>query len=280
MLAEAISDEQIIHIAEKLPSAPRLLVQLEQLLERPRCDVGDIAGLLNQDPALIAQILRMANSPAYSPAEKIGHLDQALSMIGFAEVHRLLGAIASRQIAEQQMRLHAVAADQLRLNTLYVAVLMEELADAAEENPRRCYTVGMLRTLGMMALEHLAPPGHGIPAFPDSGHRKVLDWERENWGLTHVEVTEKILLHWNFPHETVQAIRHHCEPGRRHNPVIHLLMLAATAAADRFGAIPGEAPYWDPGFNTLAKAGVDTHRYRIARERAARKFERLKIAIG
>lgn len=280
MLLCPINDDAILTIAAKLPTAPRLLVELGQLMNDPRADVDEVVALLKQDPPLIAQILRMANSAAYAPAQKIAYLEQALAMIGFAEVHRLVGVVAAQQLTEQRMRFYPIDGTQLRLNTLFVAVLMEELAKFAHESPRRCYTVGLLRPMGMMALERWAATQPDIVPFADSGHSRIGDWELEQFGLTNVEVAEKILLHWKLPHETVIAIRHHYDPGVRHNPIIHLLMLAATGAAERFSGIPGEMPYWTPGPSNLTRAGLGPKRLLMASERAQRKYEQLRIAVG
>ena len=280
MLAAVFTDEEIIKVAKKLPSAPRLLVALDQLLADPHCDIDDVASLLKQDPPLVAQIIGMANSAVYANGEKIGHLDHALELMGFAEIHRMIGAIASRQMADQPMRLYPIDAAKLRLNTLFVAVLMEELAKFSHESSRRCYTVGLLRTMGMMALEHLAPPDHAIPPFSTAPETALHDWERRHWGLSNVEVTERILSHWKLPQESIDAIRHHCDPGRRQNPIIHLLLLAATAAADRFSTIPGEEAYLQPKPDTLAKAGLGPKRFSMACERANLRFDRLNLAIA
>ena len=280
MLITAYTDEEIIAVAKSLPSAPRLLVSLDTLMANPRTDIDDIAALIKQDPAIVAQLLRMSNSAAYAPTHKIGHLEQALGLVGFAEIHRLIGAIAAQQLADPPMRLYPIDGTQLRINTLFVAVLMEELAKQAKESPRRAYTIGLLRTIGMMALEHLAPPGHTIPPFQNAPETALHDWECKHWGFSNVEITEKILLNWGLPNETVSAIRHHCDPGRRHNPMVHLLLLAATAAADRFSAIPGEEVYWNPKPDTLGKAGLGPKRFQAACERAALKFDQVKLAIA
>lgn len=280
MLSFAISDEELQRIAAKLPTAPRLLVELGHLMHDPRSDAEDIVSLLRQDPPLVAQIIRMANSAAYAPSEPVGSLERAVAFVGFAEVHRLVGAIASVQLAEQQMRLYPIDGAHLRLNTLFVAVLMEELAKPAHETPRNCYTVGLLRTIGMMALERLAPREADIPPFRSSGESMLDVWERKHWGITNVEAAERILLHWRLPHETVSAIRHHYHAAGKHNPIIHLLKLAAASAADRFHGIPGEEAYWQITPENFDKAGISQRDFQVACEKAQRKYEQLKIAVA
>ena len=66
----AFSEAEIVRVAQKLSSAPRLLVELGELMNDPNTDAKDVVSLLKQDPALIAQILRMANSAAYAAADR------------------------------------------------------------------------------------------------------------------------------------------------------------------------------------------------------------------
>lgn len=280
MTSLSVSERDLETVAARLPTAPRLLVELGQLMHSPHTEADEAVGLLRRDPPLVAQIIRMANSAAYAPSEPIGSLERAVAFVGFAEVHRLVGAVAAAQLAEQKVRLYPFDAALLRQNTLFVAVLMEELAHFAEERPRSCYTVGLLRTIGMMALERIADGAAEVRPFAESGEKVLGEWERKTWGLTNVEAAEKILVGWRLPRDTVVAIRHHYDAAGKHNPIIHLLKLAAAAAADRFGGLPGEESYWDLTSENFRKAGLTEQDFREACERAQRKFERLKAAVA
>ena len=65
-------------------------------------------------------------------------------------------------------------------------------------------------------------------------------WEQKNWGTTNCEVAERILHHWRLPSDAIVSIRHHYRPEHRHNPIIHLLNLAAASADDRLFGLPSE----------------------------------------
>lgn len=280
MISKTVSSQDLQALATRLPTAPRLLAELGELMNDPEADATDVVGLLRRDPPLVAQIIRMANSAAYCPSEPVGSLERAIAFVGFAEVHRLVGVVAGAQLAEQRLRLYPFDAAHLRQSTLFVAVLMEELAKASGERPRSCYTVGLLRTIGMMALERLAAHDPQIPPFRDSGETVLDAWERKHWGMSNVEAAEKILVHWRLPHETVTAIRHHYDGAGKQNPIIHLLKLAATAASDRFGGLPGEEGYWQLTLENFTKAGVTERDFHAACERAQQKFDQLKAAVA
>jgi HD-like signal output (HDOD) protein len=279
MITLVPSDQEILRVAEKLPTAPRLLVELGHLMNNPHLEAEDVVALLRQDAPLVAHIIRMANSAAYAPVQQTGSLERALDLVGLAEVHRLVGAVAATQLAEEHLSLYPIDGAKLRLNALFGAVLMEEFAKWSGERPHRCYTVGLLRPIGMMALERLVPAGVGIPPFLASGESELNVWEQKHWGLTNGEVAEKILLAWRLPPETVSAIRHHYHPAGRHNPIIHLLTIAASAAAERCSAIAGEESYWKLTAENFEKAGLRVQDYQTACQKAQRKFAQLKLAI-
>ena len=183
--------------------------------------------------------------------------------------------MAASQLADQPLKLYGIDGVRLRENALFCAVIMEELADLAGEEPRSSYTVGLLRTIGMMELDGLAADDPAVTPFALSGETELDVWEKKTWSITNNEVAEQILLHWRLPHETVEAISHHYHPEHRHNPVIHLLSLAAGSAEHRCYGLPGEEGYWKFTPENFAKAGVDARRFQTATERAQRTFQRL-----
>lgn len=278
MVSTSISDADLVRVAQDLPAAPRLLVELGQLIRDPRVDSREVVALLRQDPALVARLICMANSAAYGRAEPAASLEEAVAGIGFREVHRLVGAVAATQLGDQRLEHYGVDGPRLLENALFVAVIMEELAEECGEEPRSCYTVGLLRSIGKMALELLAKGGAGASPFATSGETELDVWEKKTWGVNNCEVAEKILVHWRLPHETVIAIKHHYHPAGKHNPVIHMLTLAAGSAEDRCCGLPGEETLLKITPENFAKAGLNERTFQKASERAQRTFQRLHAA--
>jgi len=279
MVPISVSPAELIEAAKELPGAPRLLIELGDLIHDPRTDARDVTELIKQDPALAARLIRMANSAAYARSEPVSSTEGAVSCIGFEEVHRLIGALASAQLSERPLQLHGVDGARLRKVSLFTALLMEELAVPAGESRRRCYTVGLLRSVGIMALEIVGRHGRIPPFNPGSG-QPLDEWEKCHWGMDNCEAAEIILHEWRLPHETVIAVRHHYRPAGYHNPIIHLLALAAGSASDRYQGIAGEEGYWKPTDENFRKAGIQLREFQQASERAQKTFQRLEAALG
>jgi HD-like signal output (HDOD) protein len=71
-------------------------MQLAQLTAQQVTDAAQLAHLIQSDPALAGEIMRVANSPALRPRAAITSLKQAVSWLGVAEVRNIAMAVALR----------------------------------------------------------------------------------------------------------------------------------------------------------------------------------------
>src|ERR1700728_557742 len=90
------------HLSDSLASPqsiaplPRVCVQLAELTARQITDSAHLAKLIQSDPALVGEIMRVANSPALRPRAAVVSLQQAVSWLGVAEVRNIAMAVMLR----------------------------------------------------------------------------------------------------------------------------------------------------------------------------------------
>jgi HD-like signal output (HDOD) protein len=89
-LTESLTSPQ--HIAPM----PRVCAQLAELTAQNATDAAQLARLIQSDPALAGEIMRVANSPAMRPRAPIVSLQQAVSWLGVAEVRNIAMAVMLR----------------------------------------------------------------------------------------------------------------------------------------------------------------------------------------
>ena len=75
---------------------PRVCAQLAELTAQQAPDAAQLARLIQSDPALAGEIMRVANSPALRPRAPIVSLQQAVSWLGVAEVRNIAMAVMLR----------------------------------------------------------------------------------------------------------------------------------------------------------------------------------------
>jgi HD-like signal output (HDOD) protein len=276
MCVVSISPERVLAIADTFPATRQILLQLGSLLQDPSVDLDRIVVPLKRDPSLTARLVRIANSAAYAQAEPVASVEDAAKLIGFREVHRLVGFALLDQFSDGGLVNYGVACRRFRENSLFTAILMEELAVGAKEDPGYCYTVGLLRSIGKVALDRLARglPAGEIPAWSDE--TLAADWENSVFGISSNEAAVHILKAWRFPAELIAAISGHYSPNDREQPMTHLLHLAA-GMADLLGhGLPGESRYWQESENVFRKAGLEPKAANRIIDHALSTFDRLK----
>lgn len=275
----SLSTELLLHLAQQLPAAPRLLAELGRRIRDPQASAESVVELLRRDPTLVSRLLVMANSAAYARTEPIGSVENAVVAIGFREVHRLVGVVAAAQMTDEGLPLHGISGARMRENALFTATVMEELGGRRHLDGHTCYTVGLLRSIGKFVLERAARHAEmQVLPFSASGEQDVAQWERKIWGIDSWQVTARILQHWELPSEIVVAIEFHEHPAGRPEPAVHLLNLAAAMAAQNGYGLPGEHPRMDA--ETLAAAGLTEDQCHYALERAEETFRRLRGSLA
>ncbi len=81
---------------QSIAPLPRVCAQLAELTAQQVTDAAQLARLIQSDPALAGEIMRVANSPALRPRMPVVSLQQAVSWLGVAEVRNIAMAVMLR----------------------------------------------------------------------------------------------------------------------------------------------------------------------------------------
>jgi len=272
--------DDLLRLAQGFSGTPRILAQLTQLIRDQSMGLADAAELLKRDPAVAARIIRIANSVAMSQSEPVSSVEAASQLIGLREIHRIVGIMAIDHFGAEGLPAYGLSKKQVRENCILVALLMEEFAKSADEDPPTAYAIGLLRPLGLLALDQLIVESGSPERFDQAVHADLGVWEQNTFGSTSPQATADILEAWHFPGEIPRAIRDHRTPEGLHLPYIHLLHITARMA-DRLGyGLLCESSYWTDSDELWRKAGLDPKNTQLQAQRAFIAFDRLCRAMG
>lgn len=156
--AIAIPDDVRTQLLAKLqiPVFPPVLQQLHTLLANPDASMADVEQVLAQDPALSAQVLRLANSAYMGFNLETASLEQALNRIGLNLVYALLLLVESQQqqfsVAEYKATLRLAQRCQAAASLLALPV----------SDVERSFVVGLLLGLANSILSQAQLAGAGL----------------------------------------------------------------------------------------------------------------------
>ncbi|MBL8860187.1 MAG: HDOD domain-containing protein [Planctomycetes bacterium] len=130
-----------------LPVLPDVASRVLALCQDPDGDPHELGLLIQRDPALAGNVLRIANSAAYAPREPIVSLQQAVSRLGMttmgdlaiaAAVNGRTQVIKGRDAEMRTLRIHAAA----------TAVWSREVARHRRRNVEAAFLTGLLHDVG------------------------------------------------------------------------------------------------------------------------------------
>lgn len=215
-----------------LPPYPGVVTQVEAEFSKPEPSLQRAAALIEQDPALSAGILRLANSALRRGRSEISSVSQATIRLGLRETRRVLLSAAFVQkwprvpgIDQQAFWRHALTVGMTA--TRLAAHCSHAAPTGLEES---CFAAGLLHDLGALVLAHTYPEPYSelLARVADSG--TSLDaLELAAWGIEHGEVGELLATQWQLPDPLRAVISCHHRPWlarEEHRTLVYLVHVA------------------------------------------------------
>ncbi len=251
------------------------------LLQELNVGLDEVAEHIKVDSALSARIVRMSNSVIYG-GRSIGAIDEAVTRVGFREVHRLVGFVTTDRLNDRNLRFYQVDAHFMREHMLFTAVAAEALADFCDIDPHQAYTAGLLRTLGMLVLDRTAEHLTACDTYDHGKYGHYLGWEAINFGLPNTEVSAMILEDWRFPQAIIDGIREHylTKASDYENPMACLINVAGMSVAQASLTLPGDRRHWELTQRKLDALGITEDMREMASNRAAYRFNKLRAVVA
>lgn len=135
-LFKPVPDEQIDIAANKLN-----LLELIQSLQQEDCDLQKISLIIQTDPLLSYQLLRLANSAAFSGGNPITSIEQAVTRLGLINLKNWVMLFSMKNISDKPT--------EILESGLIRAFMAQEIAKVSTNNinSQSAYTAGLLSIL-------------------------------------------------------------------------------------------------------------------------------------
>jgi putative nucleotidyltransferase with HDIG domain len=216
----------------KLPVFRPVALKMVQLLGNEDAELQELARLLRSDPALSAQVLRVANSALYGNSHAIDNLGRAILVLGFDRTRSLTLTFALKSLLRGVESTAVMGA--CWQHSLATALLAEELSQLYEISKDQAYMAGLLHDVGRLGL--LMAYGDRYTPVLESRHDTLascLESERVMFEMDHCQAGLWLTQRWGFPPEysRVAGCHHDEVPAARQDLVslTHIACLLADA---------------------------------------------------
>jgi HD-like signal output (HDOD) protein len=222
--------EKLLKQPSALPSPPKVVRQLMTTFDQEEVDLLQVAALIEEDPILTAQLLKMANSVFFGLTRSVSSAREAISMMGLIKVRALVIAAA---FGRGFHSVGSVNLGQFWRYSLNTANLARYIALPIRIDESTAFTSGLIHNIGELVM-HV-----GMPEAMIKLERSVpmLDLKRATaerglFGYSYAEVGAALAREWHFPKRMINAIEHQCAPFANdiYEPIAGVVHIAAWRA--------------------------------------------------
>jgi putative nucleotidyltransferase with HDIG domain len=212
------------------------------MVDDPYASAADLARVVETDPALSAQVLRLANSPFYGLSNTVASAGRAVMLLGFTTVRALAVSGACSLLSSSE----DVFPPGFWPHAVNTAVGSAAVARRIGLPTSDAFTAGLLHDIGSALLYRRDPERHGavIEAArfdPDV----LLTLETRRFGTTHAEVGAEVLRSWRFPPPFVRTVRNHHRNAADLTDTLTRAVVAGEALAQLLDGAGGHEPRVD-----------------------------------
>jgi len=191
---------------EDLPSLSTVVSEFLELSHREFFSAKDFETVISKDQALVARLLKLANSGMYGKSRSIHSIPEAVVLVGLENMKKIVFAVSTEGLTRLRLKNYAFEPSRgYWMHSTAVGLAGRALIEALPQKPlhaEEAFVAGLLHDVGKLITDDFLDA--------EAGKRNVtLDEEAEAVGLNHAELAEYILGQWRLPESIINAIRDH-----------------------------------------------------------------------
>ena len=207
VLARSILKREI----STLQVIPPVAVKLLKLTNDEASSFSDLSIIIETEPSLSIEVLRLVNSAFYNYPHKIVSIKRAVTLLGFSAIRQIA---LNLLFFKKMIKMHAKHAfDQIFFwqHCLFVATLSKIIArEVNHSDPDMVYAAGLLHDIGKIVLE-----SHGqltysdyMISFEKTGSSSIVN-EQSFFGISHDEMGAVFCQTCDLPESIIHVVLNH-----------------------------------------------------------------------
>lgn len=227
-------DPGIFNRLSRLPALRPATLQLLSVSVDSDCAIADFENVFKADPVLAADLLILANSPAFGVRATVNSIRHAIALLGLEQIRSLAFAIAV-QIYMRTPEWGDTLRDSWR-HSIATAVIAEMLGSASDTEVPLLYTAGLMHDVGRLALFQVSRERYRQVLTTGFGSvQEYLNLEKLLFGCAHDDAGAFLAEAWGFPTSLCDCIRFHHWDVALHAGQLFELVGVACSLADALG---------------------------------------------
>ena len=206
--------DSIIEAIDHLKPVSDIAGKVMALLDDPDCGISDLSDTIRHEPALTANVLKLANSSYFGLPGKINDAKQAVVYLGMTQVVDLVLLVSCSESFSGSHGGYGLTTGELWKSAVSAAILANDLAEAKGLKQTSLFFTGaLLRDIGKVVLDqHVKSAIEPIMNRVNIQSMTFREAERQVLGFDHCQVGAEVAKNWHFPTPLQCIIRYSHTP--------------------------------------------------------------------
>jgi len=198
---------------KNLPTLPVIATEIMRITRNDSYSARQIQTVIEKDPPLAMQVLRVANSAYYAQKKPVKSLRHAVVVVGMRQLSNI--AISFSVLKRFDTKNSNLKWEKFWEHCIAVGFVAEMLVDEydiiTKESP---YTMGLLHDIGKLVL-NLIDPGKYYEVYARVKNEKMSFYnaEKELLNITHCAIGKMLAENWKMSDELVDVVFNHHSPS-------------------------------------------------------------------
>lgn len=206
---------EIIKSIERLKPISPGAIEIIDIVTRDDVEISEVTRLINQDPAMAANILKVVNSAYYGLKVQVDSLKSAVTIMGTQQIAEMaMVYVMSGVYTKKILKGYDLASGELWENAVVSSEISKSIAQRLNHPTiDRIFTATLIRDIGKVVMDQfVAEKTEQIHQMITEQQIGYIEAEKEVLGIDHAALGAILLRKWSVPESIVTIIeRHHDE---------------------------------------------------------------------
>ncbi len=233
--------KQVVSNIRNLPTPPIVFHQIQKVINDPMVSAGQIAKILQEDPAMSVKVLKLTNSAFYGLSREVESVKQAVVIVGLEAIKNLVLSASVLDMFKGK-DIDQDFQDKFWRHSLGVGFCARLLAKRATArgmiDPDSAFSGGLLHDIGKVILCCFLPKEHAAvkEARETEKDLDTFQLEEKVLGYNHTQIGAILAQQWKLPTRLSDAVAHHHNPQacQSEELIPYIINVANFVAKDTF----------------------------------------------
>ncbi|MDD2357644.1 MAG: HDOD domain-containing protein [Thiovulaceae bacterium] len=205
----------ILESIKSLPPLSKTITETQKIYANPESSIADLVKVIEEDPMIIANLLKAANSPLYSFQAEINNVAQAVTLFGMSMTRSIVLGNSVRKLLNVDMEPYATSSEKFAEIASKQATLIHSWYKKIDKQKAdKLFLAALLQETGKILIaSHIIQKDEMITFCSEIEMTHNIPMVEKSYvGETTAAVTAAIFEHWGFDEDFVDMIRYSDDP--------------------------------------------------------------------